>query len=90
MEIRHNSYFDGKVQSLAFVENGKTVMSVGLVLPGEYNFGTIERHERITVNTGQLYINGRWFSPGDTEVVLPGKQVMVMATELSFYTCLYG
>jgi purine/pyrimidine-nucleoside phosphorylase len=50
---KHNSYFDGKVQSVGFERNGRRA-TVGVVDPGEFHFGT-EAAERMTVVSGELW-----------------------------------
>jgi len=90
MKIEHNVYFDGQVQSLAIVVNGKTITSVGTVLPGVYDFGFIKTRERITVTSGKLHINGRWFDVGETETVDANKGVRILADAPATYVCHYG
>lgn len=51
--LKHNSYFDGGVQSVGFERNGRR-MTVGVIAPGEYHFGT-DAPERMTVVTGELW-----------------------------------
>lgn len=48
----HNSYFDGKVQSVGFTRNGFKA-TVGVIEPGQYHFGT-KAAERMTVISGAL------------------------------------
>lgn len=50
--LKHNTYFDGAVQSLGFERNGLRA-SVGVIVPGEYHFGT-GAAERMTVTSGLL------------------------------------
>jgi uncharacterized protein YaiE (UPF0345 family) len=91
MEIEHNTYFDGGVQSLAFVKGGKATMSVGLVMPGEHDFGEVKRMEVIQVTSGALGINGELYRSEDGPcVVNPGERVMMHAKDPSSYTCIYG
>ncbi len=59
--LKHNTYFDGKVQSLGFERNGQKA-TVGVIAPGEYHFNT-GAAERMTVTSGQLLAkvtNGEW------------------------------
>jgi purine/pyrimidine-nucleoside phosphorylase len=51
--MKHNRYFDDKVQSLGFSDRRGEV-SVGVIEPGEYSFGTLSS-ERITVVAGALW-----------------------------------
>ena len=50
--LKHNTYFDGNVQSIGFERLGRR-MTVGVIDPGEYHFGT-DAPERMTVVTGEL------------------------------------
>ncbi|NKJ67983.1 pyrimidine/purine nucleoside phosphorylase [Vibrio chemaguriensis] len=54
MSIKENSYFAGSVKSLSFNQNDQDV-SVGVMLPGEYTFGT-QAPERMTVVKGALVV----------------------------------
>ncbi|EPN4954619.1 pyrimidine/purine nucleoside phosphorylase [Vibrio diabolicus] len=54
MSIKENSYFAGNVKSLGFNQNDQDV-SVGVMLPGEYTFGT-QAPERMTVVKGALVV----------------------------------
>jgi uncharacterized protein YaiE (UPF0345 family) len=50
--LQHNSYFEGKVQSVGFERNGRRA-TAGVVDAGEFHFGT-EAPERMTVVSGEL------------------------------------
>ncbi|BCL73083.1 conserved hypothetical protein [Vibrio nigripulchritudo MADA3029] len=52
--ITENTYFDGKVKSLGFVQANQN-LSVGVMAVGEYTFGT-EAPERMTVVKGDLTV----------------------------------
>lgn len=59
--LKHNSYFDGGVQSIGFERNGLRA-TVGVIAPGAYHFNTTAA-ERMTVTTGALRAklpNGDW------------------------------
>jgi uncharacterized protein YaiE (UPF0345 family) len=75
-EIRQNSYFEGRVQSLGFERNGRRA-TVGVIGPGEYHFNT-EAPERMTVVSGELAVRvataGEWRAyPAGTSFELAGK-----------------
>ena len=57
--LQHNSYFEGKVQSVGFQRNGRRA-TVGAVDVGEFHFGT-DAPERMTVLSGELWAR----LPGD-------------------------
>jgi uncharacterized protein YaiE (UPF0345 family) len=50
--LKHNTYFDGNIQSIGFERNGMAA-TVGVIAPGEYHFGT-NAPERMTVVSGEL------------------------------------
>lgn len=59
--LKHNTYFDGKVQSVGFERNGLKA-TVGVIAAGEYHFNT-DAAERMTVVSGQLrakVTGGEW------------------------------
>jgi uncharacterized protein YaiE (UPF0345 family) len=61
--LKHNTYFDGKVQSVGFERNGAKA-TVGVIAPGEYHFNTAAA-ERMTVTSGQLrakVTGGEWIT----------------------------
>lgn len=50
--LKHNTYFEGAVQSIGFERNGLRA-TVGVIAPGEYRFNTAAA-ERMTVTSGEL------------------------------------
>jgi uncharacterized protein YaiE (UPF0345 family) len=52
-DLKHNSYFEGNVQSVGFERLGRR-MTVGVVAPGSYHFDT-GAPERMTVVSGELW-----------------------------------
>jgi uncharacterized protein YaiE (UPF0345 family) len=71
--LKHNSYFDGNVQSVGFERLGRK-MTAGVVGPGEYHFGT-DAPERMTVVSGELdaKVDGTWRTyPAGTAFEVPG------------------
>lgn len=50
--LKHNTYFDGKVQSVGFERNGRR-QTVGVIDPGEFHFDT-DAPERMTIISGEL------------------------------------
>ena len=53
--LKHNQYFEGRVQSIAFERNGRRA-TVGVIESGEHHFGT-QAPERMTVTSGELRAN---------------------------------
>ncbi len=68
--IKENSYFDGGVKSLGFSQH-EANSSVGVMLPGEYTFGT-GAPEKMTVVKGELTVklpgSDEWQTFGDGDV----------------------
>ena len=52
--LKHNTYFDGGVQSIGFERNGLRA-TVGVIAPGEFHFNT-GAAERMSVISGQLSV----------------------------------
>jgi uncharacterized protein YaiE (UPF0345 family) len=87
--LKHNSYYEGKVQSVGF-ERLFRKMTVGVIAPGEYHFGT-DAPERMTVVSGELEakIYDTWRTyPAGTVFEVPGKGGFdVRAREPAAYLC---
>jgi uncharacterized protein YaiE (UPF0345 family) len=88
--FKHNSYFNGGVQSLGYERNGRK-QTVGVIAPGEYHFNT-DGPERMTVVNGELLARltgGQWVSyPAGTAFEVPGKSGFdVKASQPSAYWC---
>jgi hypothetical protein len=52
--LKHNSYFEGGVQSIGFERNGRR-QTVGVMAPGEYHWD-VSTPERIVVVSGELWV----------------------------------
>lgn len=89
--IKHNSYFDGRVQSLGFTRHGRRA-TAGVIAPGEYHFGT-DGAERMTVVSGELHarLDGTqtWTTyPTGTSFEIGAKSGFdVKASEPAAYVC---
>ncbi len=90
--MKHNSYFDGKVQSLGLTtEEGPA--TVGVIAPGKYNFST-GTEEKMVVIAGILKakLPGKdWQSFGKNEMfIVPEKSSFdVEASGDVAYICFY-
>ncbi|WP_437613026.1 pyrimidine/purine nucleoside phosphorylase [Erwinia sp. V71] len=62
--VNVNEYFDGKVKSLGFTSASTGRASVGVMVEGEYTFGTAQAEE-MTVVSGSLTV----LLPGETKWV---------------------
>lgn len=89
--LTHNTYFDGKVQSIGFERNGRKT-TAGVIDVGEFHFGT-GAPERMTVTSGELTVRldgtTEWRSyPAGTAFEVPGKSGFdVRAAQPSAYVC---
>ena len=89
--LKHNSYFEGKVQSVGYERNGRRA-TVGVVDVGEFHFGT-DAAERMSVIAGELWAKlpgeaaFRPF-PAGTAFEVPAKSGFdVKATAPAAYLC---
>ena len=77
--LKHNTYFDGNVQSVGFERNGRRA-TVGVVAPGEYRFST-DAPERMTVISGELHAR---FAPGGEWRAFPAGTAFEIAGKSGF------
>jgi uncharacterized protein YaiE (UPF0345 family) len=89
-----NVYYDGKVTSrTVFLEDG-TRKTLGIILPGEYEFGTDEK-EVMEVLAGTLHVmlpgEETWksYGAGQSFEVSSNSKFKVTADEVSDYCCSY-
>jgi hypothetical protein len=88
--LKHNTYFDGKVQSVGFERYGRRA-TAGVIDVGEFHFGT-DAPERMTVISGELHARldgGAWVVyPAGTTFEVAGKSGFdVKATQPAAYLC---
>ena len=90
--MKHNSYFDGKVQSLA-ITTPEGRATVGVIEPGQYAFGTdTEEHMRVLVGVLKAKLpGGDWqdYAAGESFVVAPNVKFEVEAEADVSYICHY-
>ena len=89
-----NSYFEGKVKSVAF--KGESLpATIGVISPGEYDFDT-SKYETITIVSGTLLVKfpdtDEWqsFSSGDSFEVAANKVFSVHSKGDTAYLCTYA
>lgn len=91
--FKTNEYFDGKVKSIAF-QAGSDSATVGVMAPGEYEFGTSQQ-ETMQVVSGKLVIQlpgeSEWqsFGPGEQFIVEANQKFGVKVEEETSYLCIY-
>jgi purine/pyrimidine-nucleoside phosphorylase len=89
--LKHNTYFEGKVQSVGFERLGRK-LTAGVIDRGEFHFGT-DAPERMTVVSGELGVRvdgtSEWrHYPAGTIFEVPGKSGFdVRASEPAAYVC---
>ena len=87
--LKHNTYFEGKVQSLGFERLGRR-MTMGVLLPGEFHFGT-DAPERMTIVSGEVEakLGEAWrLYPAGTTFEVPGKSGFdIRAKQPAAYLC---
>lgn len=71
--LKHNVYFEGKVQSIGFERHGFGA-TVGVIAPGGFHFSTVAA-ERMTIVSGELrarLAGGDWhYFPAGTSFEVP-------------------
>jgi len=89
-----NTYFDGKVTSYTIsFQNGER-KTLGIMMPGEYEFGTVDK-EHMEILGGSLEIllpgTNSWqtITEGQAFEVPADSSFKVVAKELSNYCCSY-
>ena len=89
--LKHNQFFDGKVQSVGYERNGRR-QTAGVIDVGEFHFNT-DAPERMTIVSGELWAKlpgetaFRAF-PAGTAFEVPGKSGFdVKAAAPSAYLC---
>ncbi len=89
--LEHNSYFEGKVQSVGYERNGRRA-TAGVIDAGEFHFNT-GAAERMTVISGELWARlpgeTAWRAfPAGTAFEVPAKSGFdVKAAGASAYLC---
>lgn len=91
--LKVNEYFNGKVKSIAF-ETKECPATVGVMTPGEYEFGT-KNTEFVTVVSGAMTVQlpgePEWktFRPYETFIVDKDKTFKLRIRIDTAYVCLY-
>jgi len=89
-----NEYFDGKVKSIRF-QGARLPATVGVMAPGEYEFGTSER-ETMSVVSGELVVllpgaaDWQKFATGSEFVVAANQKFKLRVPLDTAYLCTYG
>lgn len=94
VEKKANVYFDGKVTSRTVYFTDGTRKTLGIILPGEYEFGTADK-EQMEVLAGKLEVQYQgskdWitFETGQIFEIPANSKFKVVAKEVADYCCSY-
>ena len=77
--LKHNSYFEGGVQSVGFERNGRRA-TAGVIDVGQFHFGTAAP-ERMTIISGELEVK---FAGKDSWVAYPAGTAFEVAGNSGF------
>jgi purine/pyrimidine-nucleoside phosphorylase len=89
-----NVYFDGKVTSRTVIFESGEKKTLGIMMPGEYEFGTAEK-ELMEILAGKLDVllpgSTEWvtFEGGQTFEVAADSKFKLVVKELTDYCCSY-
>ena len=90
-----NVYFDGKVSSRTVLFPDGSKKTLGIMLPGEYEFGTAEK-ERMEILAGDLEVllpgGDRWkaVKAGESFEVPAQSKFKLKVKSVTDYCCSYG
>lgn len=91
--LKVNEYFDGNVKSIGF-QGQPLAASVGVMAPGDYEFGTSQR-ETMTVVSGELVVSLPGsdtfdaYPAGDSFVVEADQKFQLRVAVDTAYLCTY-
>ncbi len=89
-----NVYFDGKVTSRTVILEDGEKKTLGIMMPGEYEFGT-DKKEFMEIIAGSLEVKlpgeTEWFTvtAGESFVVTANSKFQLVVKELTDYCCSY-
>ncbi|MDF2942503.1 MAG: hypothetical protein K0S01_1361 [Herbinix sp.] len=89
-----NIYFEGKVTSRTVIFEGGEKKTLGIMMPGEYEFGT-EKKELMEILAGSLDVklpgSENWVTilAGDSFEVASNSKFQLVVKELTDYCCSY-
>jgi purine/pyrimidine-nucleoside phosphorylase len=90
--MKHNAYFEGKVQSLG-VNTPEGYATVGVIEPGKYTFSTdCEEHMTIVAGSMNVKLSGsswKQYAKNSTFIVPPNASFDVDAAADVAYICYY-
>jgi len=89
-----NIYFDGKVQSRTVLFADGSKKTLGVILPGEYEFGTADRElMEMTAGVAEVLLPGEseWkaYGPGTSFGIPANSKFRYRCGEITEYVCSY-
>ena len=90
-----NIYFDGKVTSRIIKLNDGSTKTLGIMMPGEFEFST-EKHELMEILAGEMSVllpgSGRWKTiQGGESFEVPAQSIFKLkVNSVVDYCCSYG
>jgi len=94
LEKKANIYFDGKVTSRTFYLESGEKKTLGIMLPGEYEFGTAEK-ELMEIAAGNMDVllagSDEWMTiaGGESFYVPANSKFKLVVKEVADYCCSY-
>lgn len=94
LEKNANIYFDGKVTSRTFYLESGEKKTLGIMLPGEYEFGTADK-ELMEISAGEMDVllpsSEEWITitGGQSFEIPANSKFKVLVKEVSDYCCSY-
>ncbi len=95
VEVKANVYFGGKVTSRKFVTSDGNVITLGIILPGEYEFPVGEKEiVDITSGTAEVLLppdKRKWekVNKGESFTVIANSTYKIKCDEIVEYLCNY-
>ena len=83
--VKHRTFADGRIQEVVHVEDGRIIMTSGVVLPGKYVLNRVGYGKDILVTTGALIINGETINSGFELTLDPKDKLVIVARMRSSY-----
>lgn len=95
VDLKANSYFYGKVTSRKLTFTDGSVKTLGIMQPGEYEFGTSQK-ELMEITSGELQVKlpnssvWRTIKGGDSFEIDANEKFQVRVKALTDYCCSYS
>lgn len=94
VSVKGNIYFEGKVTSRTILLNDNSKVTLGIILPGEYEFPVSDK-ENVTITSGSAWVllpnEVEWkkINMDETFTVISNSNYKIKCDEIVEYYCLY-